>query len=63
MSSVTYRIRKLYENLRSLNSRNIYSKMIYAMFIRKLEKDDYEALEIHQQYIYIYVYIYIYILV
>ena len=42
-------IRGMYARLAKANQNNIQCKMIYALFLRKIEKDEYEAYEIFEQ--------------
>jgi len=44
------KIRSMYVKLSKANPNNIQCKMIYALFLRKIEKDEYEAYEIFEQY-------------
>jgi len=42
-------INNMYNGLAKANPNNIQCKMIYALFLRKIEKDEYEAYEIFEQ--------------
>ena len=57
--SETHLLRRYYRNLTKMNLSNVHSKMLYALFLKKVVNDDYEAYEIFEQYIYIYIFIYI----
>ncbi|MDR3547096.1 MAG: hypothetical protein P4M11_02260 [Candidatus Pacebacteria bacterium] len=41
----------MYLKLSKANPNNIQCKMIYALFLRKIEKDEYESFEIFEQYL------------
>lgn len=43
------RIKNVYMKLSRANPNNLQCKMIYALFLRKIEKDEYEAFEIFQE--------------
>ena len=42
-------IKKIFNRLININPNNLRCRMIYALYLRKIEKDEYEAYEIAQQ--------------
>jgi len=42
-------IKKIFYRLISINPNNLQCRMIYALYLRKIEKDEYEAYDVSQQ--------------
>jgi len=52
ISEKAVKIRADYRNLISMNPSNIYCRMLYALFLKKVMKDEFEAYDIHEEYFY-----------
>jgi hypothetical protein len=42
-------IKKVFNRLIKINANNLQCRMIYALYLRKIEKDEYETFEVAQQ--------------
>ena len=45
-------LRNHYQNLIKINPGNTYCRMLYALFLKKVMKDEYEAFDIYESYFY-----------
>ena len=43
------KIRADYQSLIEINSANIYCRMLYALFLQKVMKDEYEAFDVYEE--------------
>ncbi len=50
ITSIAGKIRVSYKHLIAINPTNIYCRMLYALFLKKIMKDEFEAFDIYEEY-------------
>lgn len=51
ISGIALKIRNSYKELIAINPINLYCRMLYALFLKKIIKDEFEAFDVYEQYI------------
>lgn len=51
ISQNTTQIRALYKSLIKINPTNLYCRMLYALFLKRILKDEFEAFEVFEEYL------------
>jgi len=49
ITALAAKIRNNYRQLININSANTYCRMLYALFLRKIMKDEFEAFDVHEE--------------
>ena len=49
ITSIALKIRSSYKQLIAINTTNLYCRMLYALFLKKIIKDEFEAFDVSEE--------------